>query len=72
MYNKEYACNTRLSTRGDIKVSGKPPRTEQALKSFKHRSAKEFNMLPETIRNSQNIGTFKTTVKKWIVENIEI
>ena len=41
-----------------------------ALKSFKIRGACQWNALPASIRNLENIGTFKKEVKTWIKQHV--
>ena len=40
--------------------------------SFIYRSIKLFNMLPESLRNEDNITRFKKTLKIWVKETIAI
>ena len=48
------------------------PNTKLGLtqKSFCYRGSANWNTLPEDLRKSVNIGTFKFGLKKWILQNI--
>ena len=41
-----------------------------SLNSFCHRGANQWNQLPWDMRCQQKIGTFKKSLKKWIVKNV--
>ena len=56
-----------------IKLGGdSQARTELARRSFKYRATSQWNRLPEEIRESENVKTFKLKLKKWVSENIPI
>ena len=41
-----------------------------AMKSYCYRGASQWNSLPNSIRNIQKIGLFKSEVKTWIKTNV--
>ena len=64
-----YNYNTRQASGGLIRLRGKP-RLELSKQSFRWRAANQFNQLPDTIRTSPTLASFKSTVKAWIRENV--
>ena len=41
-----------------------------AMKSFSFRGSMQWNNLPRTVRNIKKVGTFKKSLRKWIILNI--
>ena len=74
MFSTEYRRMTRQALQGMIKhnQSTKVPRTEIAASSFRHRAVHDYNLLPVNVKDSGNLNQFKTSAKKWIMENIPI
>ena len=62
------SCLTNTNRNGKIIV----PITKLTLykNSFKIRGSNNWNVLPETIRNVTQIGTFKRLIKAWIKQNV--
>ena len=71
MFSWSYQYTTRQAESGLIKLKGRP-RLDITRNSFRWRAAEQFNSLPEIIRNSTRIFTFKKEAKKWISQNIPI
>ena len=59
--------NTRTVANNDLYIS--PVRTEYMKRSFSYCGPKLWNMLPNSLRNSENIDTFKKHLKFWIKES---
>ena len=71
MFSWSYQYKTRQAESGQIKVEGRP-RLELTRSSFRWRAADQFNLLPATIRNCENIITFKLKAKAWIRNNVSL
>ena len=71
--NTEYSYRTRQQTSGWIRLdqtfryNGDIPRN-----SFRYRGANYYNSIPNEIRASQTMATFKSKLKKWIRTNISL
>ena len=48
-----------------------PNRPKKSCTGFTYTHSKLFNMLPKSIRESQNQNSFKSLIKTWIWENIQ-
>ena len=69
--SKKFGANTRQATSGGIKLDNRV-RTELGLNNFTYLASKQWNDLPETIRQSPSIVIFKSSVKKYIKDNVPI
>ena len=72
MHNSwSYPYPTRQAETALIRVLNKP-KLELARESFRWRGANCFNQLPEIIRTSNKVQTFKNQAKRWIMENVPL
>ena len=76
MYNRfsmEYSYKTRQQTTGCIRLNqtfrcnGDLPKN-----SFRYRGATTYNSIPDDIRTSLTMATFKSKLKKWVKTNISL
>ena len=72
-FSEEYGLKTRLAEMKLIKPGqSKAPEHDLATSSFRWRSLENYNSLPLIIRDTVPINKFKTLVKKWIMENVQV
>ena len=69
MFDTPYTYDTRQARGGQIRLMVKP-RLELGKNNFRCRGANQFNQLPEVIRTSPTILTFKRQAKDWIRRNV--
>ena len=62
--NGEAGCRV---TRGHKKLHLFQPKTELYIRSFSFMGSKEWNSLPETIRNVQSPIVFKRLARQWLI-----
>ena len=70
-FSKEFGARTRLSNRNQIRID-KIIKTELGLNNFTYLAAKQWNELPQEIRQITKLTTFKKSVKIWIGKNVSI
>ena len=46
--------------------------TELARNSFKYRATRQWNSLPQDIRKSSTLSSYKGKLKAWIVNNVPV
>ena len=70
IHSKYTPSNTRSASQGTLLV----PAVQKSFssKSFIVRSASTWNQIPPSLRNLQNLNTFKSGLKKWTRENISL
>ena len=76
LYNKfssQYPCHTRLAASNSIRIDGSFT-TDLSLtqSSFRWRASKLYNGLPAGLRAETRLRRFKTELKSWVHQNIEI
>ena len=71
MFNSSYNYDTRQARGGQIKLRGKP-KLDIGRNSFRWRGANMFNQLPEEIRRSSSVISFKTRAREWIRSNVPL
>ena len=69
MFDTPYTYDTMKARGGQIRLMVKP-RLELGKNNFRCRGANQFNQLPEVIRTSPTILTFKRQAKDWIRRNV--
>ena len=69
MFDTPYTYDTRQARGGQIRFVVKP-RMELGKNSFRCRGANQFNQLPDVIRASPTLLTFKAQAKNWIRRNV--
>ena len=62
---------TRLLASGGIRLDGNV-KTELEKQAFMYVSVQAWNSLPQSIRHSSTLASFKINLKKWILANIPI
>ena len=62
---------TRFQEKGNIKKS-RIYKHKEAKSSFVPSSIELWNKLPQQLKNIQKVETFKTKLKDWVHENVEI
>ena len=67
----EHAYRTRQDSSGCIRLDQTfRSKTDLPMRSFRCRGAHDYNMIPAELRNTVNMATFKTKLKKWIQTNV--
>ena len=67
---REFPYNTRLAQSESVRMgSAFQSRLELTEKSFLNRATISFNKLPTEIRQIRKLESFKTQLKKWVLEN---
>ena len=71
--SSNFPYKTRQATNGSIRY-GETFNTKTSLiqSSFSYRGLKDYNMIPASIRACKTMKTFKTKLKKWVIENVNI
>ena len=73
MCSSDVRYDTRLDRTGKLSVNADyVPESGLNLKSFRWRSVTYWNRLPVELRQIENVATFKSKLKNWIQENIEV
>ena len=72
MLSTEYNRETRQAAKQEIRQDGDTPDLELMTDSFRWRATKDYNKLPADIRKMKTLKTFKTSLWKWILNNIPI
>ena len=68
-----FPYDTRLANSNAIRTADQfQPSLELTKKSFVHRATKSFNLVPGSLRQTQNVNTFQKKLKQWVIENVEI
>ena len=70
-FNTNYKYKTRQATGGLIRCT-RTPELDIARDSFCWRATELYNRLPVEIRNKKTLMQFRTSVKSWVKQNIEI
>ena len=70
-FNTDYHYRTRQAEEGKIRCT-RTPELDLARDSFCWRAADLYNRLPFEIRSMKNLTQFKTSVKGWVMKNIEV
>ena len=71
--SSNFPYQTRQATRGSIRY-GETFNTKNSLiqSSFAYRGLKDYNMIPASIRSCKTMKTFKTKLRKWVIQNVNI
>ena len=71
--SSNFPYQTRQATRGSIRY-GETFNTKNSLNqsSFAYRGLKDYNMIPASIRSCKTMKTFKTKLRKWVIQNVNI
>ena len=73
MFTSERRYATRGENHGKLQLfSMNPPAQKLNCRSFRWRSLQTWNQLPANIRQIDNIDEFKSKLKTWIREHVEI
>ena len=68
-----FPYQTRQATNGSIRYGDfLATNTSLIQSSFTNRGVKNYNMIPTSIRTSMSMSSFKTKLKRWISDNINI
>ena len=70
-FNTNYYYRTRQADSGKIRCT-RTPELDLARDSFCWRAAELYNKLPSEIRSMKTLTLFKTGVKEWVKNNIEV
>ena len=71
MYDWNYNYPTRQATNELIKPKG-IPRLDVSKRSFRWRAASQYNQMPQSLTQIEDIGVFKKELKTWIFQNIPL
>ena len=66
-YIKKQSASHLIKLGPESKASG-----DIAKNSFKYRATSQWNRLPADVKEAKNVSTFKTKLRKWILENTPI
>ena len=58
----------KLQIADDLEVTIQEPRIQFSKRTFRHRTSKNWNELPEELKKNISIANFKIKLKKWIKE----
>ena len=67
----EHSYRKRLATTNNV-LNEPNYRLELTNNSFRWRSAKLWNQIPNEIKMIDKVGSFKKKLKDWVVKNIDI
>ena len=71
-FSQPFGANTRhAKTAGSIRLNDKA-KNYFGKKKFSYRAVEQGNDLPPSIRISPTLQTFKSSIKKWITDNVPI
>ena len=71
-FSQPFGANTRhAKTAGSIRLNDKA-KNDFGKKKFSYRAVEQWNSLPPSIRISPTLQTFKSSIKKWITDNVPI
>ena len=71
MFNNTYSYKTREAASGKIRNTRNPD-LELSQDSFRCRAVELYNQLPASVKSHQNLQGFKTAVKQWVKQNVEL
>ena len=71
MFSSKYECDTRQARSGQIKLT-RISNLDLSHESFRWRAAAVYNSLPASLRQDKSLKSFKTGLKKWIIDNIPV
>ena len=71
MYDWNYNYPTRQATNELLKPKG-IPRLDVSKRSFRWRAASQYNQMPQSLTQIEDIGVFKKELKTWIFQNIPL
>ena len=69
MFSTEYTCNTRQASSGQVKLTRRS-NLDISEESFRCRGAKYYNNLPIDLREAVSVSSFKTGLRRWILDNV--
>ena len=69
--SKHFSYNTRLASNNRVKLDQKVTR-QLSYQNFLYRFSKYWNELPDELRQTSNVQTFKTKLKQWVKSNVPI
>ena len=70
-FSADFGAQTRMARSNGIKINNRI-KSDLGLNNFTHVAAKQWNILPITLRMSPKLSTFKSQVKTWIKDNVPI
>ena len=73
MAGTKYNYETRAKDAGKLRVVTEyKPDNDLNLKSYRWRSSRYWNQLPQDITSTKNLYKFKGKLKVWVLKNIDI